>query len=1545
MTTQQPTLLVSNTGRTAESAAVGLGLATEARAQAFTTGSITQGYVLTSVGIMFHSTSGTSSALADNMKVTINKAASNSRPGDVVCTLTHPSSYSAGSVNSFEVPDTCPALAGDTTYFVVIGRQSDSTGVLFTSTQSDDEDDNPSDGWSIRNKFLLIGPHISGWTEIDKAMMVQVTGFGLAQEIWSAELTATGLNGSATSGLVGYGSSHTGSALSDTTVTHDSTTLTVDYLRTQGTVTTTLFISFGRTLPQSIVDTYILVIGGTEFPLEDVGTTTRREFQWPNSGVRFRHGKIRDVAMLVQVNVAAAGQLAITGTVRVGETLTADTSDISDANGIPGGVTYSHQWVSNDGTSDTDIPGATQSSYSLTESDEGRTIKVRVTFNDGDGFKETVTSDATAAVGERVVQIWSAKLTAKPSSSDPARLGFGPTNTDSVLSDDDFTHGSTTYTIQILTSTRFFNQGTYFKIYILFDRNPTPGQVEVWTLNIGGREHSFKTAGTSISGKAFDWERPYASFSDGQTIDVSITVTNTVSTGKPAIGGRQRVGGTLTADTSAIADADGIPGDVAYSYQWVSNDGATDTDIPDANGPSYVLTEDEEGKIVKVRVAFTDSLGFSETVTSEATAAVGERAVELWSAKLTVGSAGFGLGYKGGGANSGGDLIEPDFIQGSTTYTVQELHIEETVSGPTNLNLRLDPGLTTGQVGTWILEIAGKDFPLAGRVLGSGQNAFLLLDTGLSWSDGDMVDVAIIAINVAATGKPAIAGTPREGGTLTADTSAIRVPNGIPDNVVYSYQWVAASADGKSETDIEDATGPTYTLTGEEPIGYIMVRVGFTDSLGFSESLASDIVPWQRSDEIWAATLTVGRNEAANTTGFGTGHTGAELSDTEFSSGSNTYRVGTIRVSFGKNLWLQIYGAPTTEEVAAWTLSLNSPDFPLSSAGTSHGTNTFEWTNSGLNWAKGSIVRAAIRVSNTAATGKPAISGRPRVGETLTANTSAIADANGIPDGAFTYQWVSSDGTTDTDIPNANESTYTLAPTDLDKTVKVRVAFSDGHGYAESVTSDATAAVKVRAVELWAAKLTVRSLVTNELGYKGAGVNAGGDLTQGSTTYTIDTLFLDTSASNPNLNLRFDQGLTTGQIGTWILEIAGTEFPIARTGFLSGRLFLWTLAGLSWADGDMIDVSIVAINGAATGKPVIAGTLRVGETLTADTSDIADANGIPGGAFTYQWLRVNGTTDADIPNATGSTYTLTPSDLGKTVKVRVAFNDGHGFEEAVTSDATAAVGKSYGNVILSAKLTVGAGGNSVGFATGSNPYGMLEPIQTSFGQVNHIGYGARQLVFGHSGSQEQIAGGDLGALLQGDYILFLDGAPFPFEALGHISFSFSNHGLSWSQGQEVEVRLSQNRPATGAPVITGTAQVTRTLAVDVSGITDADGIPGEASFSYQWTSSGDGAAYTDIAGATGATYTLVDADEGRTIQVEVGFTDNVGYQEGPLASLPSAAAAPAPPPNHSATGPAHRQRHAGGEQASHRRHFGHHGPERHSRRGLQLPVAAGERHQ
>ena len=93
------------------------------------------------------------------------------------------------------------------------------------------------------------------------------------------------------------------------------------------------------------------------------------------------------------------------------------------------------------------------------------------------------------------------------------------------------------------------------------------------------------------------------------------------------------------------------------------------------------------------------------------------------------------------------------------------------------------------------------------------------------------------------------------------------------------------------------------------------------------------------------------------------------------------------------------------------------------------------------------------------------------------------------------------------------------------------------------------------------------------------------------------------------------------------------------------------------------------LNSPAAGAPTIAGTARVGETLTAGTSDISDADGLDSATFSYRWLA----DDADISGATGNTYTLAAADEGKAVKVRVSFSDDAENGETLTSEATAAV--------------------------------------------------------------------------------------------------------------------------------------------------------------------------------------------------------------------------------------------------------------------------------
>ena len=96
------------------------------------------------------------------------------------------------------------------------------------------------------------------------------------------------------------------------------------------------------------------------------------------------------------VNAPAIGQPRISRTAQVGQTLTADTSAITDPNGIPANVTYSYRWLSSDDHMNyTNIANATASTYTLVATDEGKGIKVEVSFIDSAGFSETVASDAT----------------------------------------------------------------------------------------------------------------------------------------------------------------------------------------------------------------------------------------------------------------------------------------------------------------------------------------------------------------------------------------------------------------------------------------------------------------------------------------------------------------------------------------------------------------------------------------------------------------------------------------------------------------------------------------------------------------------------------------------------------------------------------------------------------------------------------------------------------------------------------------------------------------------------------------------------------------------------------------------------------------------------------------------------------------------------------------------------------------------------------------------------------------------------------------------
>jgi hypothetical protein len=81
-------------------------------------------------------------------------------------------------------------------------------------------------------------------------------------------------------------------------------------------------------------------------------------------------------------------------------------------------------------------------------------------------------------------------------------------------------------------------------------------------------------------------------------------------------------------------------------------------------------------------------------------------------------------------------------------------------------------------------------------------------------------------------------------------------------------------------------------------------------------------------------------------------------------------------------------------------------------------------------------------------------------GETLSADTSALADANGL--GTFTYHW-QADGV---DIQNANSTTLLLGEAQVGKAISVLVNYTDGGGTFESVASNPTDPVAIESDQI-----------------------------------------------------------------------------------------------------------------------------------------------------------------------------------------------------------------------------------------------------------------------------------------------------------------------------------------------------------------------------------------------------------------------------------------------------------------------------------------------
>ena len=278
-------------------------------------------------------------------------------------------------------------------------------------------------------------------------------------------------------------------------------------------------------------------------------------------------------------------------------------------------------------------------------------------------------------------------------------------------------------------------------------------------------------------------------------------------------------------------------------------------------------------------------------------------------------------------------------------------------------------------------------------------------------------------------------------------------------------------------------------------------------------------------------------------------------------------------------------------------------------------------------------------------------------------------------------------------------------------------------------------------------------------------------------------------------------------------------------------------------------------NTAAAGAPTINGTPQVGEALTASTSDISDADGLDDARFAYQWMRAG----ADIQGATGSTYTPVDADEGERLTVRVSFTDDAGNDERLTSAATDAVAAAPPTNTAAAGAPTIGGTPQVGEALTASTSGISDADGLDDARFAYQWMRAGADIGGATGSTYTPVDADEGKRLT-VRVSFTDDAG-------------NDERLTSATTDAVAASPPTNTAAAGAPTIGGTPQVGEALTASTSGISDADGLD-TARFAYQWMRNG-----ADIRGATGSTYTAVDADEGERLQVRVDFTDDAGNAE------------------------------------------------------------------
>ena len=722
---------------------------------------------------------------------------------------------------------------------------------------------------------------------------------------------------------------------------------------------------------------------------------------------------------------------------------------------------------------------------------------------------------------------------------------------------------------------------------------------------------------------------------------VSRAAANTASTGAPTISGTPRVEETLTADVSAIEDADGLD-DVSFAYQWISNSG-TDADIEGTTNSTYTLTADDAGKTLKVRVTFTDDKGTEEVLVSAATEPVAAVAPDA-PGGLAVATAG------GRERELSASWSAPQSDGGSevTGYRVQWKSGTEAYDGT---------------------ESSARQ-----AVLGDAATSHTIF--GLT--NGTAYTVRVLAVNAAGAGAAAeVEATVRD---LVAPVLAGAAVDGAVLTLTYSEALDAASkpavgafavtvAGSARTVDAVALSGSAVTLTLASA-----VAAGETVTVGYTPPTGAGASPLQDATGNDAASFT-GEAAANDTPAANTAPTGLpEVSGTPKVGEVLTASVDGITDEDGLDnvtyayQWLAHDGT-NDSEIAGATESTHEVA-PAQVGKTLKVRVTF--TDEG--GTEEVLASAATDVVTARAPDAPGgltvAAAAGREGELDVSWTAPESDGGSEVTG-YKVRWKSGaesyDGsetsTRQTVVSDPTVLTHTITGLTVGTAYTVRVmavnVAGDGAAAEVAATAEDRVAPVLAASSVNGAALTLTFSEALDTDSKPA-AGAFAVSVQGNAR-TVDAVALSGSAVALTLASAVvaDETVTVGYT--------------APTG--TGASPLQDAAGNAVAgfSGAAVSNDTPAGNAKPNGLPAITGTARVGEVLTASADAITDADGLESAAFAWQWLANDGTEDSEIAGATGATHEVAPAQAGQTLKVRVTFTDDKGTEETLVSAATEVV--------------------------------------------------------------------------------------------------------------------------------------------------------------------------------------------------------------------------------------------------------------------------------